>query len=375
MRTARRACVIVCLAVLIHASPALAWNQVTHLYINESVWEDVAAQVPGAPPTQADGPASPPGDPEEFRRHFVFAGTYPDCFAFSEAGDHFHSPFPTTESSNMTNLPWAGSANFAAVYLDAVQTGEGYSAYDEATGAGIGCHIAADWVAHTLVPIAGWSLGVWHWYVETCADFYVHERLGYRPPRDYKVALDPRTARGAIISHAIIDTSRATGLDLDHIKLARSEWETVDSLDVTWSQYRTSLHPAVVSRMPPTWGRTQLPPSPTNCRRSALSPAGLTAATGTLSVPLLAERTPRGGRLSGGQGWSLMRAASSRSSWPHEGDTRSSYRHRPSATPTSCRRSSGPSSWPGRSLALSGSSAGGAGCQPARARGTGLQRG
>jgi hypothetical protein len=218
--------VLVVVTLLGWSTPVGAWNQITHMYINHRVW-------PHAP--SFPGGALAEEERREAHRRFVCAGTYPDCWAFTEVGDHAHSPTPLDRESVMTRVRWRESVNFATVWLKTVQLGRGYRDSDRWAGEGLGCHIAADWVAHTLLPMVDIkvhpSFASLHLGVEILMDAYVLGTKEYEPP-DYRVFLDARMVRGTVISHALADYFRTREANPKKMQQLRAEWAQEESLDL-----------------------------------------------------------------------------------------------------------------------------------------------
>ena len=210
------------------------------MYINDCVWPHAPSFPSGALPEE---------ERREAHCRFVCAGTYPDCWAFKEVGDHAHSPSPLDRESVMTRVRWRQSVNFATVWLKTVQLGRGYADSDRWAGEGLGCHIAADWVAHTLLPIVDIkvhpSLASLHLWVEILMDAYVLGAKGYKPPA-FRVFLDARMVRGSVISHAFADYFRNREANMKIIKQLRAEWEKEESLDLAAIEAGMAKQPAVV---------------------------------------------------------------------------------------------------------------------------------
>jgi len=149
----------------------------------------------------------------------------------------------------MTGVRWRESVNFATVWLETVDLGSGYGDWDRWAGEGLGCHIAADWVAHTLLPIVdpevNPSLASLHLLVETYMDAYVLETRNFEAP-DFRVFLDARMVRGGVISHALADCfqNRTPGPTI--IIDLRGQWQSQASLDLAKIEAGMAKQPAVV---------------------------------------------------------------------------------------------------------------------------------
>lgn len=184
---------------------------------------------------------------------FIQAGTLRDSAIGGdgpELPDHFHSPLDKRgETSDATRVDWRGSHNFAQLWLSTVLAQEHPRAQGIPASSGCGGHIAADWVAHSWLPVFTTSDPLWHkldyqaWHlmVEAGVDGYVQAVKRPALPSPYRVRVDAPTAKGLVLSHAFADSLLSAEGDL-WVHTLRADWargvlpiQSLDGLLAAWA--------------------------------------------------------------------------------------------------------------------------------------------
>jgi hypothetical protein len=193
-RRLRLVCALVlALQVLATSGEAGAWNQITHQYINDRVLKEKKTDL---------------GVPDCYDLLYVYAGSYPDMgYGDPEIANRFHGPALADESSELTGVAWTDTANFAGLWQATIERGEGYPEPYATIYKGWGGHIAADWVAHTWVPLADDPFyNIWHLNLEVCMDAYLLiDEIEWDRPSGFTVRADARLLRGLLVGHAMVD--------------------------------------------------------------------------------------------------------------------------------------------------------------------------
>ncbi len=154
--------------------------------------------------------------------YFYWAGAYPDLGTRNdELADHLHGPTPKRGVFGLTGADYRTSTNFAALWLHRITASPNpdpaVQARARAIVDGWGCHIAADWVAHSWLPLvldsdpskdAGDTL---HAVAEFEVDLCLAYTEGFLPAQPLVLKVDPNELRAMVLNHALADYAASKG--------------------------------------------------------------------------------------------------------------------------------------------------------------------